>query len=329
MYRFRIARDKGATYLLNTQLPDGSVPGSHLGAGSYWGTSIALQVSGHSNAANRLLNWVRNKAFTSEGDFGPSPQRDQAYYYAYFNSWLIEAASRMGQFDLAQKGMDFMMRFWDPESGGFYSSPTERNPETKQDLWIVAGCGRAAIYAGRLDVAKAVGHWMKTLMKTQPNYPSQMFTVYNRLNGLYTSADPNDRFRYVLNQNATRDESFYHPGIAGGFLARLYQATGDTEWLELAMDYMRFAEGASDYLFRILRAGKVGWAASILYTITRENKYRDMAVRVGNNLINLQSVDGNWSGVEKITDTPNSTITAEMVIWLDEIHQAVGDQNTN
>jgi hypothetical protein len=326
MNRFREARDRGAAYLLSTQLPDGSVPDAHLGAGQYWGTPIALQVAGHSQAAGRLLDWIRNNAFTAEGDFGPSPERDQDHYYAYFNSWLIEAAHRMGQFDLSQRGTDFMLRFWDSDSGGFYSSPTERSAETRQDLWVVAGCGRAAVYTGRLDVARATGRWMRMIIEAQPNYPAQMFPVYSRARGLHTDVELNDEFRYVLNQDANRDESFYHPGIAGGFLARLYQATGEAEWLELAIEYMRFAEGASDYLFRILRAGKVGWAASVLYTITGESKYREMAIRVGDNLIALQSPEGNWSDALQITDTPSSTLTAEMVIWLDEIHQAVGQE---
>ena len=85
---------------------------------------------------------------------------------------------------------------------------------------------------------------------------------------------------------------------------------------------MRLAEGASDYLFRILRAGKVGWAASVLYTLTGQQKYKDMAIRVGDNLIDIQAGEGYWCNVGE--DTPNNDMTAEMVVWLDEIYQAVG-----
>ena len=84
---------------------------------------------------------------------------------------------------------------------------------------------------------------------------------------------------------------------------------------------MRFAEGASDYLFRLLRAGKVGWAASVLYTLTGERKYREMAVRVGDNLITAQAAAGYWSLPG--SDVLKNDITAEMVVWLDEITQAV------
>ena len=46
----------------------------------------------------------------------------------------------------------------------------------------------------------------------------------------------------------------------------------------------------------------------------------------GDNLIALQSEDGYWSGVGEITETPDENMSAEMVIWLDEIYQAVGHE---
>ena len=214
----------------------------------------------------------------------------------------------MGRFDLSHRGIDFMLRFWDAESGGFYSSPTERSADTKQDLWVTAGCGRAALYTGRLDVARGVGRWMDVLMKAQPSYPQQMYTVYSRAEGLHTVPDPDNEIRYVVNRDAEQDQFFFHPGIAGAFLARLYQATSEERWLELSREYMRFAEGASDFLFGLARAGKVGWAASLLYTITGERKYRDIAVRVGDRLIGLQSEQGYWSWPGQ--DGPGIDITA-------------------
>ena len=36
--------------------------------------------------------------------------------------------------DIAEEGMEFIMGFWNPESGGFYSSYDERDADTKEDL---------------------------------------------------------------------------------------------------------------------------------------------------------------------------------------------------
>ena len=326
MNRFKEARDKGGAYLLGQLHDDGSFGDLDLGVLEYYKVPAAFLVCGESSAASRLCKWIRSSGMTDEGDFIPMPESLYGYAHAYFNSWTIIGAHRLGHFDLSQRGMDFLMQFWDPESGGFYSSLTERDEETLQDLWVVSGCGQAALYTGRIDVAHGVGRWMKTLLLAQPNYPKQLFGVYSRARGVITEMDSSDEFRYVVNQDATRDAPFFNPGIAGGFLCRLYQATGEAEWLDLAKEYMRFAEGASDYLFHLLRAGKVGWATSVLYTLTGEEKYKEMAIRVGDNLIALQSEEGYWCGVEEGADEPNNDITAEMVVWLDEIHQAVGHE---
>ena len=154
---------------------------------------------------------------TPQGDFGPRLPETCDYYYAYYNAWVVMGAHRLGQFDLSQRGMDYLMTFWDPASGGFYSSSTERTATTKQDLWVVSGCGQAALYTGRLEVALGVGEWMSRLMKAQPDYPRKMYGVFSRAEGLIVNFDPQDDVRYVMTCNATRDQFFFNPGIAAGF----------------------------------------------------------------------------------------------------------------
>ena len=324
MDRFAKARDRGCAYLLTQLHDDGSFGDLEAGVLDYYKVPSAFVVCGESSAASRLCSWIRTHGMTSEGDYGPRPKTPYDYAYVYFNSWTIIGAHRLGQFDVSQRGMDFLMDFWDPESGGFYSSPTERSADTMQDLWITSGAGQAALYTGRMDAALGVGRWMNTLMRGQPNFPKQLFGVYSRSRGVITEPDPEDEFRYVLNYDAQKDSPFYNPGIAAGFLARLYQATGERQWLDLAEEYMTFTDNASDYLFRLLRAGKVAWASSVLYTLTGRQKYRDTAIRVGDNLIATQKEDGSWHGIADMPDEPNNDITAELVVWLDEVHQAVG-----
>jgi hypothetical protein len=325
MKRFKEARDRGGAYLLSMQRPDGSLGDPVKGVTEYYKAPTALLVCGESSAANRLCDWVRKNGMTPDGDFGPRPNdAEEDYFYTYYNSWIVTGAHRLGQFDLAEAGMEFLMDFWDPESGGFYSSATERDDETLEDLWVVSGCGLAALYTGRTDIAIGVGRWMRRMIDAQPDYPKKMYTVYSRARGLHTDAAGKDLFRYVLDGDTSRDQSFYHPGIAGGFLTRLYQATDEDEWLDLAKRYMLFAEGVGDYHFGLLRAGKVGWAASVLYTLTGELKYRDMAVRVGDNLMAVQTEDGAWLALDE--ERPDIDMTAEMTVWLDEIYQAVGHE---
>ncbi len=84
-------------------------------------------------------------------------------------------------------------------------------------------------------------------------------------------------------------------------------ATGETEWLGLAREYMRFCDCVGDYHFKMLRVGKVGWAGAMLYTLTGDAKYRDIAVRVGNILVEAQMDNGAWAWPEMGVPGPTTT----------------------
>ncbi len=325
MKRFKDARDRGCAYLLTKRCSDGGFGIPEMGVNGYYKALLAFGVCGQSNAASQLCGWIRTNGITPLGDFVPRPDDFVDYRYTYPNSWVIMGAHRLGSFDLSQKGMDFLMGLWDSESGGFYSSSVKHDEDAEQDLIYVSFCGLASIYTGRIEVARAVGKWMQTVMKAQPNFPQKLYTVYSRARGLHIGPDIENEIRYVVSKDASSYQDFFQPGAAAAFLASLYQTTGEKQWLELAKEFMRFAEGASDYLFTLLAAGKVGWAASLLYTLTRENKYREMAIRIGDNIIAVQSKKGYWN-FPPDTNTPHNGITAEMVVWLDMIFQSIDQE---
>ena len=317
---FKEGREQGTKYLLEQLSSDGQFGNPEAGVTDYYKVPSAFQVSGRNQSANLLIDWIRKNGFKSDGDFGPRPAGDDLYYYLYFNSWVIIGAQKLGQFDISQKGMEYLRQFWDSQSGGFYSSVTNSSSTTKQALWVTSGCGQAALYTGHMDIAIGVGNWMKRMMELQPDYPNKLYTVYSRSKELHTDIDEKDPIRYVLINATEGDQYFFHPGIAAGFLARLYQATLDQQWLDLSMEYMKFAETASDHLLNLLRAGKVAWAASVLYTLTSKEVYKNLAEKIGSNILDQQASDGGWHSVGE--PMLRNDATAEMVVWLDEIYQA-------
>ena len=317
--QFKRSRDRGCAFLLKELGANGAFPAGEPEVGQYYKTLTAFQVCGHNDAANRLCRWIRAEGMTADGDFQPRGESTSGHAYAYFNAWVILGAHRLGQLDISQRGVDFLSGFHDERTGGFYSSLEEREADTKQDLMVVSMCGLAFLQVGRLEIACRVGAWLKNLMDAQPDFPQRLYTVYSRALGLHTVPEPGLEFRYVVVADARDDQAFFNAGIAASFLCRLFQVTGEKQWLELAMSYMSFAEVASDELFRLIRAGKVGWAASLLFGLSGKEKYREMAIRIGKNLAALQSEQGFWSGVGQTT--PSNDSTAERVIWMDEIAQ--------
>ena len=317
--RYLEAGNHGLEFLMGQLRPDGGFGPEERGVTDYYKVISVLNVCGETLHANRLCKWIRENGITPEGDFGPRPADAFQYSHAYYNSWGVGGARRMGQYDLAMRGFDFLMDFHDPESGGFYSSPTERSASTLQDIWVVCGCARAALTVGRIDVAEGVGRWLEEVFRQQPNFPEQIFGVYSRERGLIIDPDPADEIRYVCNRDAQEDQFFFNPGISVGVLARLYLATGKPKWLDLAMNFPSMVDDAPDYLFRSLRAGKDSWAASNLYTVTGLEKYRDITIKVANNLVDRQTEKGSWDSVIGENDA-----TAELTYCLDQIYQSLG-----
>ncbi|MFN0171536.1 MAG: hypothetical protein ACKV22_34395 [Bryobacteraceae bacterium] len=314
---FQQARDRGGTYLAERfRASRGEILAS---AGEYYKLPAAFLVTGRTAEAACVLDWVRAEGMLVDGDIGPRPGATRGYYHTYYNVWIIQGAQRMGMFDIAQRGASFVARSWDADSGGFYSSITETGPEVLEDLWVTCGAGQSMLYANRLEIARGAGRWLERLMHLQPDYPARLYAVYSREEGVHTQYPPEEEVRFVLDPSRDRDEYFFNPGIAGGFLASLSRATGESRWRDLAEEYMRQCEVACETQFRSLRAGKVGWAASQLYRLTGREKYRQYAERVGRNLIASQAADGAW----KPEFMSWIDATAEMVVWLDEISQAL------
>lgn len=319
--RYVQARDGGCQFLLSRLRSDGGFGSADRGVADYYKPPLAFVVCGASAAAARLFDWIRRQGITSDGDFGPRPEEARSYYYTYYNAWIIQAAQRQGQFDIAQRGLEFLLGTRNAKSGGFYSSPSEGTSTTNEDLWIVCGAGLAALYCGRVGVAQGVGEWLRRLRELQPEFPRRLLTVWNQAEGLVTSFIEQERARYELVPGDARTQYFFQPGIAAGFLAQLFKATGDKRWLDLAIDYMRAAEIGCDYLYDTYQAGKVGWAAAVLATLTGQERFRKIAARVGDMLVCRQHESGCWEPGASYCDD----YTAEMVVWLDEIHQALSN----
>ena len=51
------------------------------------------------------------------------------------------------------------------------------------EIYVTSGCGRAAVYTHRLDVARGVARFLRTVLDAQPDYPQRLYSVYTRGGG--------------------------------------------------------------------------------------------------------------------------------------------------
>ena len=101
-------------------------------------------------------------------------------------------------------------------------------------------------------------------------------------------------------------------------MTKLYMATGEVEWLELAQQYQAFSMTTDECQFQSMQTCKSGWGSGLLSVATREKGYRDWTVRLGDWFVDHQFEDGHWENTKFWTPDPTVAdkieITTEFVM---------------
>ena len=241
--------------------------------------------------------------------------------YADPNAWIICGAQKLGQFDVAHKGAEFLMKLQHPETGGFQTQLEK--PDSAQDVMSACQAGNAAIYTGHLDVARGVARFLGTVWEDQPDPEHALYYVYRPGRGLITDA-PEERERNSVVRADGEKQRYFQIGIAAAFLTKLSLATSEPQHLDLAGKYLELAFHCTDGMYETAQVGKVGWGAALLFGATGDERVRELALRVGDALLKQQNDDGSWFNTGGYSiDAVTDEVTAEFVSLLDEMVQGL------
>jgi hypothetical protein len=312
------ARSKGIEWILRQRNPDGSI-GPYKEGIFYYRVPWALAVTGHTAEACMLLEWVRGNMFNAEGDFAGRYSREEcAGYYTYPNANLIYGAHMLRQFDLSCRGMRFLLGFQDRDSGGFFNRKEETGPGGEEDIWCSSQAGLTCLLTGHLEQARKVAHFLETVYKLQPDKERSLYFVYHRGKGLVTDFPDEKATAYCIQADRPR-QYYFQPGIAAAFLCRLYMATAERKHLDLAEKYIEFATGCT-HLFSAPQVCKVGWGSALLYQVTKDSQYYDLAAKVADYFVEHQYPEGYWMNIAPYRTLQSIIeITAEFTVHLDTI----------
>lgn len=314
---YRAARDRGTAWLLRQMNDDGSI-GPVDRDFTYYRMPWTFTITGHTDAAMWVCDWVRRHQFAADGDFvGVSPRQVEAN--AYQNACFVYGAHMLRQFDLSYRGWNHLRGRQDRRSGGFAHTGAATGIGADENVPTVAQVGKAALMMGDLEAAEAAGRWMRMVWDLQPDLPDRLFYVYNAGTQALVTEFPSERaFHYVVVCQQPR-QRFTCGGIAAAFLVRLFQATGDASQIELARAYMEQSMNSTERQFEVSQVCKSGWGSALLYEATREAAYRDWTRRVADFFVADQQPDGCWmdSGPYGHDLHVNIMITAEFVMILD------------
>ncbi len=317
------ARERGARYLVARQGEDGVIGDPSEGLGSYYKAPWALAASGRTAEGSRLLAWIRRHMLSPEGDLAGDFEREKhlASVHPYPNAWVVCGAQKLGRFDIAKRGMDFISTLQDSESGGFRSRLDR--PDGDQDIMSASQAGMAALYTGRLEVAHGVGRFLQHVWEDQPDPEHALYVRFRPGSGLITEFEPKRARRLVVRADE-RYQAYFMIGIVPAFLTKLALATGEHAQLDLAGRYLELAFHCTEEMYTTAQVGKVGWGAALLAGASGEERYRSLANRVGDALLTQQTEDGSWNNTGGFTtQAVADEVTAEFVAILDEMVQGL------
>jgi prenyltransferase/squalene oxidase-like repeat protein len=283
---------RAARWIVGRQQSDGSLFDVEAGIGGYYKVPYALGIVGFATEAIRLLRWVRAHHFTPEGDFrGPSRKATLSFHDdwpAYGNSWLVQGAHRLGQFDLSFGGAKFLLSLQTP-SGGFRSF---EGGNTYVDCLSTSWAGLAELTVGRLESAARAAECLERLVAKQPD-PGRFYFRMTTDGELITQVPNGGALGYYVDAQRSQ-QIYFHPGIAMIFLCRWHLATGDSSSLDTAQAIFDFTQRCQDDVYCFPPSGKLGLGCALLGSITGEAKPLEAARALGDYLVRTQGDDGYW-----------------------------------
>ena len=315
---YRRACRLGTDWLLEFMNPDGSL-GPVEERLFYYRVPWALALMGEITAASRVLDWISREMFTTAGAFkGISPQGvfDERYG-SYPLACLLVCATLLRRFDIVYPGTEHLLSWQDPESGGFYNNRTDPPNSCEQELFPACQGGMTFVLTGQIEAARKAGQWVQQLWDLQPDAEHKLYHVYNPAQGLVTDFAPDQQAVYLTRKDHPW-QYHYNGGIAAAFLTKLYMATGEEQWLDLARQYQAFSLTTDECQFRCMQTCKSGWGSGLLSVAPRDRDYRAWTVRLGDWFVGHQFEDGHWENTKHWTPDPtddiNIEVTAEFVM---------------
>jgi hypothetical protein len=293
--RLREAREKAVRWLSDRVGDDGRPEGADV-ANSWWRAPWALCVGGAPDVAAAILGWAEREALTDDGDLRGGPYGgDGPSSPVYHLSPLAIAAWLLARYDTARVVNSRLEHFQDPDSGGAYEF-RDFGADPLQDTLKTGQLGISALVTGRRDMAEGVHRWLARNYAEQPELPARLYPSW-RGDGLVTDVAADQRFVRVLDFAAER-QAYFHPGIAGAFLAGYAQQTGDASALQLGKDYLALTTGGTDAQFNdrgSVQICKFGWGAAAMHAADPDGGHLPWVVRMGEWFVRRQRADGAWA----------------------------------
>ena len=302
----------------------------------YYKVVWALTVAGRLREANLAASYIKSRFMLEDGDFsGGTPRSSEEWfqgrYYTYLNVWIVIGAHKLGRFDLSIPGINYMLRYRDPVTGGFCNEKPYPQGRYIEDALATSYNGLACLYLGRLEEARGAGNFLIRLLELQPEFEERFYAAMDGEGRLITDFPPEEAIHRVV-EAGERQQYYYIIGYPIILLSKLYLATGEKRYLETAERYFSFTKICRGDVYASPPSGKLGWGCALLYRVTKDEEIGRAVKAVTEYLLERQEEEGCWlrfPGFKRYRDGEPYPlcgaidITSEFTAWLSEILQEI------
>jgi hypothetical protein len=283
-----------------------------------------LTITGQPAAAHRNLNYAQQHFMSDDGDFVPRGHPwHYDVHYLYANAYFIVGSMLLGRYEIAMPAVQFLLSQQGPDHGGFYTRRVGEGQKELSDTMSAGAAGVACLAAGQMDAARRVGDFLAHIVEMQPSPQASFYTTVEADGQLGTEMADEDEAYWRIIDTQKKDQCWYAVGLPFAFLIRLTEATDDDRYRELAQWYFDFQERCVNP-WKGGSSGKAGWASAMLYRITGDEHYRDIAFEVAEMIVDKQNKNGSWittsegygEGEQESFTSANFDLNSEYTLWL-------------
>lgn len=321
LQKYETSAETAVNWLRSQLQDDGSYGVNRNDLAIYYKSAYLFYLSGQTEVAHRILNYIKNNFMREDGDFttaGNIKTENGALnqYWGYINGWIAIASQKMGRFDIAYRAEEYLQLFYHPEQGGFTTAQPYGKGDNVVDVLTTAHLGLLALYFGDVAKSKSAGNLLQRFISIQPDIHTEFYLRLDGNGKLLTEFPADSAILYCVSAQQPH-QAYFMLGYAIAFLGKLYQAIGEESYLDVAKIYLDFALSCHENIRCFNFSHKVAWGAAIVANLTKDAKYFDLSTSIADYLVSIQDAEGCW-----LKDEPPHTSfdqTAEIAIWLKEI----------
>lgn len=256
-------------------------------------------ISGYEDKAQRVLNFIQTHYLTDSGDLLTQPatefksaKPEYNEFYTYTNGWIVRAAQKLNFSSLSDKGFQFMEPLLSNSGqGSLTHAPSDNGGIT--DVLTTAHHGLICLERSLMQQAHSAGQYLIDMYNKQPKLDQRFYLRSSREGNLLTQFTRDQALIHTI-ETDQEDQLYFMLGYPCAYLALLYQATDDKQYLDAAVSYFEFSANCRNALFS-LNSHKLAWAASLLYCLHKPDPYYLNAIEtITDNLIKQQDDQGLW-----------------------------------